>query len=55
MGPAGAAALAPMLEPRDDRLVEVEDETNGVIVDEREDEAGVDDIRGRGCTASASP
>ena len=48
MGPAGAAALAPMLEPRDDRLVEVEDETNGVIVDEREDEAGVDDIRGRG-------
>ena len=48
MGPAGAAALAPMLEPRDDRLVEVEDETNGVIVDEREDEAGVDDVRGRG-------
>lgn len=53
MGPAGAAALAPMLEPRDDRFVEVEDEVAGRLEHEGEhedeDEAGVDDVpRGRG-------
>jgi Ran GTPase-activating protein (RanGAP) involved in mRNA processing and transport len=49
MGPAGAAALAPMLEPRDDRFVEVEDEVAGRLEHEHEGEAEVDDVpRGRG-------